>query len=262
MYEVFCSFSTLFIALEIVSVESVFDGDNLIPKADYNSEDEHLSNWIENSKVKQLELALSKEIDSFLANITEMHQVLTNSNAWPWEINLVLVVPSSKQSKSFILRRLMEDHFADSLKYVNILYTTVFGREPRKVPAHMPHMIDKHVMAELQAQWPDRFDATSSHRFRNSKDMQYGFSYFYYLMNVKKPFNLTSFLSEEIDLDGSKTISLRELSLLMQYVHPIDKVKVKDAEVEQMAMVLRNLTVLYDLKNAMRMIFLLKLNLF
>lgn len=59
---------------------------------------------------------------------------------------------------------MLEDYFANSLKHVSLLYTKTFGAEPRKVPAHMPHMIDVEVMKELQGRWPDLFDATSSHR--------------------------------------------------------------------------------------------------
>ena len=40
--------------------------------------------------------------------------------------------------------------YGDSLKYVNALLTVKFGSESRRVPAHMPHMIDKDVVEELQ----------------------------------------------------------------------------------------------------------------
>ena len=47
-------------------------------------------------------------------------------------------------------RRLL-DTFAESLRHTNRLYNQAYGYAARKVPAHMPHMIDKHVMGELQA---------------------------------------------------------------------------------------------------------------
>ena len=47
-------------------------------------------------------------------------------------------------------RRLL-DTFGDSLRHVNSLYNKAFGYTARKVPGHMPHMIDKNIMAELQA---------------------------------------------------------------------------------------------------------------
>jgi hypothetical protein len=53
------------------------------------------------------------------------------------------------ESDSMKGRKLM-DTFADSLRHVNKLYNKVFGYSARKVPAHMPHMIDRHIMADLQ----------------------------------------------------------------------------------------------------------------
>ena len=47
-------------------------------------------------------------------------------------------------------RRLL-DTFADSLNHVNRLYNKFYGYTSRKVPAHMPHMIDRDVMEELQS---------------------------------------------------------------------------------------------------------------
>ena len=48
------------------------------------------------------------------------------------------------------MRRLL-DTFGDSLKYVNRLYNKRYGASARKVPSHMPHMIDVSIMHELQA---------------------------------------------------------------------------------------------------------------
>jgi UDP-N-acetylglucosamine-lysosomal-enzyme len=45
------------------------------------------------------------------------------------------------------------DTFGSSLVHVNRLYHAAFGREQRKVPAHMPHMIDKDIMQEMQQRW-------------------------------------------------------------------------------------------------------------
>lgn len=49
--------------------------------------------------------------------------------------------------------RKLKDTFADSLRYVNKLLNSKFGFTSRKVPAHMPHMIDRLIMQELQDTW-------------------------------------------------------------------------------------------------------------
>ncbi|XP_006821287.1 N-acetylglucosamine-1-phosphotransferase subunits alpha/beta-like [Saccoglossus kowalevskii] len=78
-------------------------------------------------------------------------------------------------------RRLL-DTFGDSLRHVNKLYNKKFGFDARKVPAHMPHMIDKYIMKECELSFPEEFDATSSHKIRHSNDMQFAFSYMYFMM--------------------------------------------------------------------------------
>jgi hypothetical protein len=74
----------------------------------------------------------------------------------------------------------------------------------------MPHMIDRVVMREMQDKWVAEWRATSMyvcyshtdfetilldgksalgrirHRFRSPSDLQYAFSYFFYLMNRNK----------------------------------------------------------------------------
>mmetsp|Transcript_30 Transcript_30/g.65 ORF Transcript_30/g.65 Transcript_30/m.65 type:complete len:345 (-) Transcript_30:119-1153(-) len=115
-------------------------------------------------------------------------------------------------------RKLLEDTFGNSLRYVNKLYRARYGSEQRKAPAHMPHMIDKDIMAELQETYPDEFEATSTHRFRDSEDMQFSFSYFYYLINEKPPFDLDRIFRETLDLnkDGNLDfLEIRHLALLM-----------------------------------------------
>ena len=114
-------------------------------------------------------------------------------------------------------RRLL-DVYGDSLRFVNKLLTRAYGHEARKVPAHMPHMVNREVMDDLQARWdnpwstppqftpppryPEEFEATSSHKLRSSDDMQFSFSYFYFLMSERKTLDITDAFSE-LDSDQS-----------------------------------------------------------
>lgn len=91
--------------------------------------------------------------------------------------------------------------YGDSLKYVNKLLNKKFGPSARKVPAHMPHMIDKELMKELQETWADDFEATSSHQLRHKNDMQYAFSYFYFLIHQRREFNFTEIWQQFLDVD-------------------------------------------------------------
>ncbi|XP_028943118.1 N-acetylglucosamine-1-phosphotransferase subunits alpha/beta, partial [Antrostomus carolinensis] len=116
--------------------------------------------------------------------------------------------------------RQLKDTFADSLRYVNKLLNSKFGFTSRKVPAHMPHMIDRTVMQELQDMFPEEFDKTSFHKVRHSEDMQFAFSYFYYLMSAVQPLNISQIFNE-VDTDQSGILSDREIRTLATRIHEL-----------------------------------------
>lgn len=116
--------------------------------------------------------------------------------------------------------RKLRDTFADSLRYVNRLLNAQFGFTSRKVPAHMPHMIDRLIMQELQDTFPQEFDKTSSHCVRHSEDMQFAFSYFYFLMSAVQQLNISE-VFDEIDTDHSGVLSDREIRTLATRIHEL-----------------------------------------
>lgn len=116
--------------------------------------------------------------------------------------------------------RKLQDTFADSLRYVNKLLNSKFGFASRKVPAHMPHMIDRIVMQDLQDLYPAEFDKTSAHKVRHSEDMQFAFSFFYYLMSAIQPLNISQ-IFHEVDTDGSGVLSDREIRTLATRIHQL-----------------------------------------
>uniref|UniRef100_A0A8C5DXN8 N-acetylglucosamine-1-phosphotransferase subunits alpha/beta n=1 Tax=Gouania willdenowi TaxID=441366 RepID=A0A8C5DXN8_GOUWI len=116
--------------------------------------------------------------------------------------------------------RRLRDTFADSLRYVNKLLNSQFGFASRKVPAHMPHMIDRLVMQELQDTFPDEFEKTSAHHVRHSEDMQFAFSYFYFLMGAQQQLNVSD-VFDLIDTDRSGVLSDREIRTLATRIHEL-----------------------------------------
>ena len=111
------------------------------------------------------------------------------------------------------------DTFAESLKFVDRMYTRDFGYELRKVIAHMPHFIDVRLMKELQERYKSEFDATSAHQFRDAHDMQYAFSYMYYLADARVPFNATELWYELFDRNRDDVLSpfeMRTLALVLR----------------------------------------------
>lgn len=116
--------------------------------------------------------------------------------------------------------RRLQDTFADSLRYVNKLLNSQFGFTSRKVPAHMPHMIDRLIMQELQDIFPEEFDKTSAHRVRHPEDMQFAFSYFYFLMSAQQQLNISK-VFDEVDTDHSGVLSDREIRTLATRIHEL-----------------------------------------
>ena len=110
------------------------------------------------------------------------------------------------------------DHYKHSLIKVNMLYNRAFGNKKRKVPAHMPHMLQKSQLAALHDRYPREFAATSSHRFRHSDDMQFAFAYFHWLVhnqyiggqNDVDFTKLTNYWERELDTDQDGVINDNE----------------------------------------------------
>ncbi len=115
------------------------------------------------------------------------------------------------------------DAFSGSLLHVNKIYNRAFGYKARKVPSHMPHMVDVDVMKELQAKFVKEFDATSSNKLRSKNDMQFALSYFYYVIDQTKEFDVSR-VFQEVDADKSGRLILKatcsnEVNMLVQH-HP------------------------------------------
>ena len=108
---------------------------------------------------------------------------------------------SQNDARKFKSRHLT-DIYADSLRHVNRLYNTEFGTTARKVPAHMAHFIETSIVERMHNKFPDEFDATSSHRVRSSLDMQFAFSYFYFLIDESESINVSTIV-DQFDVDNS-----------------------------------------------------------
>lgn len=68
--------------------------------------------------------------------------------------------------------------------------------------------------------FPEEFDKTSFHKVRHSEDMQFAFSYFYYLMSAIQPLNISQ-VFDEVDTDQSGVLSDREIRTLATRIHDL-----------------------------------------
>lgn len=68
--------------------------------------------------------------------------------------------------------------------------------------------------------FPLEFDKTSAHRVRHSEDMQFAFSYFYFLMSAQQQLNVSD-VFDEVDTDRSGVLSDREIRTLATRIHEL-----------------------------------------
>ena len=110
-------------------------------------------------------------------------------------------------------RRLL-DAYGDSLVHVNRILSDNYGHAARSVPAHIPHFIDINVLAQLRSKFANEWSETAKHKFRQSDDMQFSFSYFHFIKNEKRDFDIFE-VFDEFDTDSSETWSDREIRTLL-----------------------------------------------
>ena len=133
------------------------------------------------------------------------------SSIFPWDRNASAFAPARRPQPPLHRwhSRSLKDTFADSLKHVNRLYNRAFGHTARKVIAHMPHFLDRTIVDEMQAAFPEEWEATSAHRLRSPEDMQFAFAYYWFLMSQQKEFDAREqFEALDIDHDGRSCVNV------------------------------------------------------
>ena len=189
-------------------------------------------------EINQLPIQSIQYISNFLQDvISSIQAVNTSSNLisslrkpqmYPFHDNLQpnfrkLTLPKTSnqiaQNNSIYRSRKLLDTYGESLKYVNRKLSKRYGFDARKVPAHMPHLIDREVMQELQDAFSEEFDLTSSHQIRHNEDMQYSFSYFYFYMSETLDSISLRQVFEQIDADSNGLLSILEQRNLMALLY-------------------------------------------
>lgn len=84
--------------------------------------------------------------------------------------------------------RAKEGSFANRIVTMNGLLTREFGKSKldgeRRPIAHVPYLLNKHMVQDLENRFLTLFESTSSHPFRHPGDFQFSFLYYYYLIEV------------------------------------------------------------------------------
>uniref|UniRef100_T1IXU8 LNR domain-containing protein n=1 Tax=Strigamia maritima TaxID=126957 RepID=T1IXU8_STRMM len=148
------------------------------------------------------------------------HQRMLEIGAFPWEKKRIFYSITQAPENIRPGQRHLLDTFGDSLRHVNRLLNKEFGYESRKVPAHMAHMMDVDIITDLQARFPKEFEQTSSNKIRSTSDMQFAFSFFYFVMSEKKNFSMSK-IFDIYDTDNSGTWSDREIRTVLSQLNDL-----------------------------------------
>lgn len=87
------------------------------------------------------------------------------------------------QSHDFHFNRKNVDAYSASLQYTNRMFNKKFRFSSRKVPSHAPILIDIDIMEDLYLTFTKEFHETEKHRFRSVNDVQFSFSYYYFIIS-------------------------------------------------------------------------------
>ncbi|KAJ6231946.1 hypothetical protein M0813_05308 [Anaeramoeba flamelloides] len=173
-------------------------------------------------KIKKLkkQLLLENDINPLLEN-----EIIKRDRYKDYEINFEEYEKFKKNEEKKLQgiknlggRKLL-DTYSESLKFVSKLYNKEYGQENRHVPAHAPILINRDVIKDLHSKYPKLIDLTSSRKFRHPHNMQYQFSYIYFLIHEKRKFDLDEYFKTEFDLDSDGELNESEFRILALHVH-------------------------------------------
>ncbi|XP_008196078.2 N-acetylglucosamine-1-phosphotransferase subunits alpha/beta [Tribolium castaneum] len=135
-------------------------------------------------------------IDDYdLENITYSAQNFSQNLAQIEKINIsqliqqhnrkILLLDKLKRHKTRKKSVKIVDPYTASLQHTNRILNDFYGFSVRKVPAHAPIMIDRDIMNEMQRKFEKHFAKTARNRLRSVDDVQFAFSYYYYIIHEK-----------------------------------------------------------------------------
>lgn len=124
-------------------------------------------------------------------------------------------IPSNSTS------RRLGDSYRDSLVHTSLQLSRRFGSLSRAVPAHMPHLLHRPLLARIEHEFPAAVAATLRHRFREGTDLQFAFLYFHFrsgLDATRRETSLAAWL-HWLDLDRDGALDAHEFRLLAEMLY-------------------------------------------
>ncbi|CAH0548693.1 unnamed protein product [Brassicogethes aeneus] len=154
-----------------------------------------------------LKKLVQKPDKGLVAKIVEMH-------------NKKIIYRDKKRRKWNFKTKKIIDAYSESLQYTHRLFNEKYEFKTRKVPAHAPILIDRKIMENLEKKFEKDFFKTELNKIRSADDLQFSFSYYYFLINEKIN-KTTEEIFDVFDTDKSGTWSDREIRTLLTQIYEL-----------------------------------------
>lgn len=104
----------------------------------------------------------------------------------------------------------------------NYLLVKTYGKQDRKVPASVPHFLNRSVLAKLEKEFAEPIQRTLAHRFPRGSDLNFAFLYYWFVYNEETRRGeayYDSLWSKFLDTDHDGVLNENELRTLAAILH-------------------------------------------
>ena len=104
----------------------------------------------------------------------------------------------------------------------NYLLVKTYGKQDRKVPASVPHFLNRSMLAKLEKEFAEPIQRTLAHRFPRGSDLNFAFLYYWFVYNEETRRGeayYDSLWSKFLDTDHDGVLNENELRTLAAILH-------------------------------------------
>lgn len=169
-------------------------------------------------KLKQTEPSSNNRRSNYLLNVFSLND-MRNLSSFVNEHNKMTIKNDKmkrkkrkrrsfyKPSNSTFLDKLKPkiniDAYSASLQHTNRLLNRKYGFKTRRVPSHAPILVDRDIMEALHSTFEREFAVTERNRVRRGDDIQFSFSYYYFVISESVKRGIEDIFNE-FDTDSSR----------------------------------------------------------
>lgn len=104
----------------------------------------------------------------------------------------------------------------------NYLLVKTYGKQDRKVPASVPHFLNRSMLTKLEKEFAEPIQRTLAHRFPRGSDLNFAFLYYWFVYNEETRRGeayYDSLWSKFLDTDHDGVLNENELRTLAAILH-------------------------------------------